>query len=228
MAGGEISMSFRRQLGILNPKEIIFPITVIGVGGIGRAAAETLAEMGCPKMTLIDPDKVETHNRPNQVYRKSDIGRLKVEAAKEIIEGFAEWCKIETIAERFVGQIPLKGIVVSAVDSIETRKEIWQFVHYNVNVPLFIDGRLGGQFMQVFTVKPCQIEDIERYEETLFPKERTAHLPCTAQQIIYVGKIIGGLIALQFKKWLKKESYNLELALDLADMTLLLDKKLGF
>jgi len=218
-------MSFLRQLDILNPNEILYPVTIIGVGGIGRAVTETLAEMGCRKIILYDPDIVEEHNRPNQAYREKDINRLKVEAAKEIIQEFAEWCQVTTIPEKFENQKLLEGIVISAVDTMESRKEIWKAVRYNVNVPLYIDGRLGGEIIQVFTVRPCQIEDIEIYEKALFPDENAAQLPCTAQQIIYVGKIAGGLITSQLKKWLKQEKYNLEITFDLVTMTLLLDKK---
>lgn len=220
-------MSFLRQLDIINPKEMVYPVTVIGVGGIGRPVAETLAEMGCRKIIIYDPDRVEEHNRPNQAYRRKDIGRLKVEATKEIIEEFAEWCKVVAIPEEFESQRPLKGIVILAVDSIETRKKIWKLIRSNVDVPLFIDGRIGGEIIQVYTVRPCQLKDVETYEKTLFPKERAASLPCTAQQVIYVGKIIGGLIALQVKKWLKREEYNQEITFDFATMTLLLDKKLA-
>lgn len=219
-------MSFLRQLDILNPKEIIYPVTIIGVGGIGRAVAETLAEMGFKEIILYDPDIVELHNRPNQAYRKKDIRKLKVKATKEIIQEFTDWCQVTAIPEKFKGQKPLKGIVISAVDTMQSRKEIWKAVRYNLNVPLYIDGRLGGEIIQVFTVKPGQIEDIEIYERNLFSDEEAAQLPCTAQQIIYVGKIAGGLIASQVKKWLRKEEYHLEITFDLATMTLLLDKKL--
>jgi len=219
-------MSFLRQLAILSPSEIPYPVTIIGLGGIGRPVAETLAEMGCREITLWDPDRVEEHNRPNQAYRKKDISKLKVKATKEIIQEFAEWCEVTVVPEKFAGQRPLEGIVISAVDTMESRMKIWKAVRYNLNVPLYIDGRIGGEIVQVFTVKPCQIEDIEAYEQTLFPDKEAAQLACTAQQIIYVGKMIGGLIALQFKKWLKKQNYHHEITFDLVTMTLLLDKKL--
>jgi len=220
-------VSFLRQLDILNPNEIIYPVTIIGVGGIGRAVAETIAEMGCKEIVLYDSDKVEEHNRPNQVYRKIDIGRLKVEATKEIIQEFAEWCRVRVIPKEFKGQRSLKGIVISGVDTMESRKKIWKAVRYNVNVPLYIDGRIGGEIIQIFTVRPYRLEDVEVYEKKLFSDKEAASLPCTAQQIIYIGKIIGGLIALQLKKWLKKEELHREITFDLVTMTLLLDGKLA-
>jgi len=219
-------MSFLRQLDILDPSLIIYPVIIIGAGGIGRHALETLAEMGCNDITVYDPDIVEEHNRPNQSYRKGDIGKFKVEAAKEITEQFAEWCRVTVYPERFEGQRPLEGIVISAVDHMEVdkegswgRREIWQAVRDNfLSVPLFIDGRIGGEIIQVHTVRPSQIEDAEAYEATLYSDKDAVELPCTAQNIIYVGKIIGGLIALQAKKWLKKQKYERKITLDLVNL----------
>jgi len=220
---------FLRQLDILNPSEIICPVTIIGLGGIGSPTALELAKMGFRKMTLFDPDRVEAHNRPNQLFRKKDeadpsdeegSGRLKVEAMKEIIGEFAEWCSVTAIAEQFEGQLPLEGIIISGLDHMEMptgenneerrfwgRKEVWQKIRNNINVPLYIDGRIGGEIVQVFTVRPNQWEDIETYEETLFSDTEAMELLCTAQGIIYTGFGIASFIAAQTKKWLKQESY---------------------
>lgn len=217
-------MNFQRQLDILDPDMIVYPVTVIGLGGIGRPVSETLAEMGCKNLTLYDPDSVEEHNRPNQAYQKEDIGKLKVDATKEIINQFAEWCETLTVAERFEGQRPLEGIVISGVDSMKSRQVIWQAVRYNLNVPLYIDGRIGGEYMQIHAVRPCRLEDIESYEKTLYSDENASRAPCVRQNIIYVGKIIGGLIALQLKKWLKQEQYNRRIDFDLKTLKILGDE----
>lgn len=228
-------MNFLRQLDILNPSDILFPVTIIGAGGIGRHLAETLAEMGCRDIRIYDHDLVEEHNRPNQAYRKKDIGKLKVEACKEIIGEFAEWCSVTVYPERFEGQRPLEGIVISAVDHMEIdkdgvwgRKEIWQKVREQcLNVPLYIDGRIGGEALHLFTIKPFQLEDVEAYEKRLFSDKEAVPLPCTAQNIIYVGKIIGGLIANQLKKWIKWEKYSREILFDLVTMTLIIDGRMA-
>jgi len=217
-------MSFLRQLDILNPAMIVYPITIIGVGGIGGPVAWILAKMGCREITLYDPDLVEEHNLPNQFFRLGDKGRLKVEAVRENILQFAE-TKITAIPEFFQGQMDLEGIVISGVDSMKSRQDIWAKVRYNLNVPLYLDGRMGGEIVQVFTVRPCQIEDIETYEKNLFSDEEASNLPCTAQSIIYSVMVLGGLIASQLKKWLKGESYRTKITFDLKTMTLLLEGK---
>ncbi len=65
-------------------------ILIVGVGGLGVPALWALARAGARRLTLVDPDPVELSNLARQViYRNSDIGAPKVEAA-------ARW-----IGERF-------------------------------------------------------------------------------------------------------------------------------
>ncbi len=212
-------MNFLRQLDILDPtREIHYPITVIGVGGIGGLAALILAKMGFSEMVLYDFDKVEEHNPPNQFFRLRDAGKMKVEAVKESIPQFAK-VEITAIQEPFREQ-DLNGIVVSGVDSMKSRYNIWKRVRYNTNIPLYVDARMGGELMQVFTVRPSQIEDVEMYEQNLFPDEEASDLPCTAQSIIYTVAVSGGLIASQIKKWLKREKYWTKITFCLKTLTL--------
>ncbi|MBX5466051.1 MAG: HesA/MoeB/ThiF family protein [Firmicutes bacterium] len=57
-------------------------VAVVGMGGLGCAAALYLAGQGVGHLTLIDPDRVAAHNLGRQVlYAPEDVGRLKVEAA---------------------------------------------------------------------------------------------------------------------------------------------------
>lgn len=217
--------NFSRQLGFLDPeKNSIWPITIIGCGGIGRFTIESLAEMGIDKITVYDHDIVNEENRPNQAWRKKDVGEPKVFAIKDIVGQFAEDCEVIIHQEKFTDQ-ELEGIVISAVDSMAARKAIWEKVQWNPFVPLFIDGRLGGEMLEVYTIKPMQIEDIEFYEGTLFSDEEATPGLCTEKSIIYVGRTIGSLISSQIKKFLKEEKIKREIVFDFKTMTLLLDGK---
>ena len=62
---------------------------VLGVGGIGSTVAMALARLGVGKIILIDYDKVECSNLNRQIlYSKQDIGKYKIEAAKENLEKY--------------------------------------------------------------------------------------------------------------------------------------------
>lgn len=117
-------------------------IHIIGCGSVGSTVAELLARFGLTKFTLYDFDIVEPHNIVNQMFRKTDVAKLKVDALKEII------CEINPDAEADIklqpegwnGQ-PLSGIVILAVDNIELRKKICQANKYNANIAAMFDFR---------------------------------------------------------------------------------------
>lgn len=204
-------MDYFRQYDILNPNKLIYKVTIIGAGGIENITAFTLAKMGVPNITIYDFDTVESHNIPNQLfYKPTDIGKLKVEALAQNIYEFIG-TRVKTINEKFIGDAlqtqNLEGIVISAVDTPETRRIIWSAIKLKPKICLFIDGRIGGETLQVFTIRPCRMEDIEIYENNLKTKEQAAELPCSAQTIIYTPVITAGLMALKFKKWVKGEKY---------------------
>lgn len=213
-------MNFLRQKGILDPDEIIFPITIIGCGGIGSPTAIMLAKVGWSKITLIDPDIVESHNLPNQLFPLSAVGKNKVEICRELIRQFSD-CSITTIVERFSEKSCYPGIIVSGVDSMKSRMEIWENLKFNINIPLYIDARIGAELVQVYTVQPSNLSDIEMYEKYLFSDENSVQLPCTARAIMYTGFAVSSLIGSQLKKWLKQESYPRRISFDLKTMSML-------
>ncbi|MFJ6777561.1 HesA/MoeB/ThiF family protein, partial [Kitasatospora sp. NPDC091257] len=59
-------------------------VTVVGVGGVGLTAAAALAGAGIGCLILADHDRVEDSNLNRQLlYTRADIGRYKVDAARE-------------------------------------------------------------------------------------------------------------------------------------------------
>lgn len=211
-------VEYIRQLGIFNPQDFLYPVTLIGCGGIGSPTALVLAKMGCTKLKLVDKDVVSRHNIPNQLFRIKDVEEPKVEACKNILSEFSV-CEVSAVEMNFTRGAPqLRGVVISGVDTMKARQEIWAGVKYNPEVPLYIDARTGGEIMEVFTLQPFKIQDIEFYEKFLYSDEETAPLPCTARGIMYIGFVIAGLIASQLAKFLKQEVYYRRVNLDLKTM----------
>jgi len=200
---------FLRQLDILPPDAIVYPVTIIGLGGIGSHLPVELAKIGFRDFTLYDDDRVEPHNIPIQFFRKEDIGKLKAEAAAQILKEFSpRECKVEIWRERFSGQRNLEGIVISGVDSMISRATIWKSVKSNFLVPLYIDGRTGGELFQIFSIRPWRFEERESYEKYLFPDSEGANLPCTGQGIYYLGLGIASFIASQVKKYIMEDKFS--------------------
>lgn len=215
-------MDYLRQLSILDPKNIIFPITVIGCGGIGSHAALMLAKLGCPNLILIDPDTIESHNLPNQFFPLGSEGQYKVDVLAKEIKRYSD-CSVKTYQEKFHQSCFEPGIIISGVDSMQSRQEIWGIIKANfVDIPFYMDARLGGELVQLYSIEPTSLDDIEVYEgKCLFPDNQSAPLPCTAREIIYAGDEICGKIGAQLKKWLNGENYYRKISCDLKTSTIL-------
>jgi molybdopterin-synthase adenylyltransferase len=70
--------------GIGQQKLLEAKVLLIGAGGLGSPCAYYLAAAGVGNIGIIDSDVVETSNLQRQILHKTnDIGRLKVDSAKE-------------------------------------------------------------------------------------------------------------------------------------------------
>jgi molybdopterin/thiamine biosynthesis adenylyltransferase len=79
-------------------------VALLGVGGLGSWAAYALACCGVGELVLVDGDRVEESNFNRQIlYRESDIGRVKVEAAAEALAAFNSSCALTPVARRLEG-----------------------------------------------------------------------------------------------------------------------------
>ncbi len=59
-------------------------VLLVGAGGLGCVAAPLLAAAGVGVVGLVDPDRVSLSNLQRQtLYRTEDVGRLKVDCARE-------------------------------------------------------------------------------------------------------------------------------------------------
>ncbi len=102
--------------------------TVVGVGAIGRQVALQLAAMGVPWLQLIDPDIVEPVNLACQGYLENDLGRTKVSATADVCQQVNHGLAVHEIANRFHRTLEIGNTLFCCVDSIATRRLIWQAV----------------------------------------------------------------------------------------------------
>jgi len=115
----------------------------------------------------------------------------------------------------------LNGIVISTVDSMESRKAIWEAVHSSFGVDLYIDARMGGELLRLYALNPLTPEDADEYVKTLYSDKEALELPCTAQTIIYTGFVAGSLIANTVRRHVSGERPTFEVVFDLTSYTLL-------
>ena len=75
-------------------------IGIIGIGGIGCPLSQYLVNSGVKNLTLVDGDIIEKSNLNRQIlFNLKDIGRKKVEVAKEKLKLINSECKINVINE---------------------------------------------------------------------------------------------------------------------------------
>lgn len=203
---------FWRQLDIISPAELArVTVTMIGVGGLGSPTAMALAKMGIQEFHIYDPDTVEQHNVPNQMYSLGDIGKSKVEAIRDVIQGMGADPNI--YFEAFENQ-QIQGVVIVTVDSMAARKLVWDKVKFSPMVPLLIDARMGAEEGRIFTANPSDLDDIKRYESYLYTDEEAVELPCTAQSIIYNTFAVASQVCRLVKGYAAMETLPKELLLD--------------
>lgn len=198
---------YHRQLGIIDPDRLDIPIMIIGAGSVGSFVAMSLAKMGCQDITVCDFDTVEDHNMPNQLYKISDLGRLKVEALQEAVKEFAD-IDIKIMKEKFDFQ-SYKKITIVAVDSMSLRKDIWEKAKRNINIELYIEARMGKELMYIYSFPALDRTSAEEYKKHLYTDDQVAETPCTERTIVYNMNMIAGFIANMVKKFANFEESDI-------------------
>ncbi len=152
-----------------------------------------------------------------QWYGKADIGKPKVIALREQIEQMTG-TQIATINDKFEGAPMMKslggppagllrGIVISAVDSMEARKTIWKAVKDNHRTQWFIDPRMAAEYALTFVMNPNDPKDQASYEKTLYTDENAVQERCTAKATMYTATMIAGYVAKHVKDLVTKNPY---------------------
>ena len=98
-------------------------VAVVGAGGLGCAVLEYLTAAGVGRLTIVDHDCVEEANLHRQpLYRLSDLGRPKAEAARATLGALNPEVRIAALAERLTPAnapplVAAADVVVDAADS---------------------------------------------------------------------------------------------------------------
>lgn len=198
------TISYERQSQILSPiKAADTHISVLGCGTVGSWAATCLAKAGFKKFFLCDMDVVEDVNLPSQAFDVDDLGNNKAVMLAEHLFVLGEpevrsqnWALDGT--EQYE-----TGVILSAVDSMELRKDIFTYGAKGRTDCLFIDFRMGGNLLKVWAFDPSDERRCSQYESTLHASSDSSPLPCGGRTFSPVGPLAGAVATQLVTKWLR-------------------------
>lgn len=150
------SVDIDGQERIVNSK-----VLIIGVGGLGCAAAQYLTASGVGEITLADDDCVDNTNLQRQIlHYEKNIGMNKCQSAKHTLSHLNSEVKINTVEQRLSGEalsqaIAQHDVVLDCCDNLASRNEINQQC-YRHNTPLISGAaiRMEGQ-IAVYDMQPA-------------------------------------------------------------------------
>jgi molybdopterin/thiamine biosynthesis adenylyltransferase len=135
-------------------------VFLAGAGGLGSPSAIYLVAAGIGHIRIVDADAIELGNLNRQVLHwTSDIGRNKVDSARNKLEQLNPGVDIQTVKER-ISENNINELVsgyealVDAVDNLSTRYILNKAAQEN-KIPLF-HGAVSGFEGRAMTVIPKQ------------------------------------------------------------------------
>ncbi|GAK25763.1 molybdopterin-synthase adenylyltransferase MoeB [Serratia liquefaciens] len=135
-------------------------VLIVGLGGLGCAAAPYLVAAGVGHLTLVDFDTVSLSNLQRQIlHRDARIGMAKVESARIELSAINPHTQIETVDgqledDQMAAQIAACDLVLDCTDNVATRNLLNRLCHAQ-RKPLVSGAaiRMEGQ-LSVFTYQP--------------------------------------------------------------------------
>ena len=179
-----ISASNNRYMGF-DWANIICDILVVGQGGIGSMIMLPLSRIG-HTITTYDADEFERHNFAGQLVLTQYDTLNKANSVAQMMHSHfgteniirpqnVHWNKTTN---------SVKPITISCVDSITTRKELFETwvecikdKHWDKEIPkMFIDVRMGALQGEIYCI--YKASQFEEYKKSLFNEEEAYEVAC--------------------------------------------------
>jgi molybdopterin/thiamine biosynthesis adenylyltransferase len=164
--------------------------------------ALVLAKMGVAHLVIYDGDVVSDVNMPTQLHRLSDLGRMKVFGVEEVIQTFSDDTTVYPVDARVTANLSLSGtIVISAVDSISARKDIWKAT-YRGSCAWYLDARMSAEEFHLHVVNMNNPAQVQKYDRMIREEDdsKIPEIPCTAKATIFCAAMAAGHIGSTVRK----------------------------
>jgi molybdopterin/thiamine biosynthesis adenylyltransferase len=192
-------------------------VTLVGCGGLGSWIGTNLGKSGLNQLDLFDHDKVEPHNISNSAFEPGDEGRYKTNVLSERISQ----CGTQVSTHLNYCDQTLRPVVISAVDSISARRNIFKEVLKQADkIDFYIDSRMGGLVGNIFVIDPCNFEQVSWYQDNWLFEESEVVLPrCGESTTPYTNSIVGGFVVSTLNNLTKDGQLFKGLIIDLKNST---------
>lgn len=196
-------------------------VLIIGLGGLGSSSSVYLAAAGVGHLVLVDFDEVDISNLQRQiVHATADVGRLKVDSAKQHLLALNPETNITTIDQKLddtalQAQVKSASVVLDCTDNFQTRFAI-NAACVKHKTPLVSGAAI--RFEAQVSVFNSQHEDSPCYR-CLYGNEAEVEQTCTANGVIspLLG-IVGSIQACEAMKIIMDLGETLEGRLLLLDV----------
>ncbi|WP_432843491.1 HesA/MoeB/ThiF family protein [Dactylosporangium sp. CA-092794] len=135
-------------------------VLLLGAGGMGSGVLQSLLGLGVGRIRLVDFDAVEEKNLARQfAYGRDDIGRNKVDAARDWAARYSPGTVVEAVHERVSDVASLvrlgagASLVVCAIDSPNDVHLLVNEACFELGVP-FVTGGLQYSMLFYWSVEP--------------------------------------------------------------------------
>jgi molybdopterin/thiamine biosynthesis adenylyltransferase len=175
-------MPLLAPLALSWPLQHLFDVRVgvIGVGSIGSAVLESLAGYGIRDFTLVDPERLRSHNFARHRVDRTHVGRLKVNAMAERLRSRDPEIEVTPLpldvlldADQLRPVLRDLDFVLVCVDGIDARRAANHLIHRASKPAVFA----------------CVLEDGAFGEVIRFDPKRTGCLLCARRELERVGGI---------------------------------------
>jgi len=174
-------------------------VVVVGSGAVGSNLVYLLAKLGVGTINVYDDDIVSPENIEPQFYKPSDVPDKKVTAiVKNVLEfvddvsivpGAFRWNGTEEEFYNFNDDV----IVVSAVDSHESREAIAKTLAASNWWEYYFDCRMGSNVVELYHVTPPTLTS-EAYTSSILD-DHPMEIPCSMRSVAYNGMFLASLAA---------------------------------
>ncbi len=155
-------------------------VIIVGLGGVGSYALESLIRMGIGTITIIDNDIVDITNLNRQLMTlHSNIGKYKVDVWEERIKDINPNCKVikinTFITKDNINIIGTADYIVDACDTISTKKELIKYaVKNNIKIisSMGTGNKLDPSKLEIVDIRKTSYDPIAKIIRKMIKDEK--------------------------------------------------------